>query len=158
VIVAVTAARVVQVAQHQVVDVVAVRHRVVAARRAVDVLGGVAGARVGRRAFVGIRRRHFDGSLVDVAVVIAVQVTVVQVVGVAFMRDRRVSTARAVDMGMRRVGGMIDHSAFSLVFDCVREGELDELGDVVVGEGVVDVFPVARTADETCLREDAKLL
>jgi len=80
VVVAVVAVRVVQVAADEVIDVVAVRHRLVPAALAVDVADLVAAAvvRRGTRGRVrGVDRQHV---LVDVVAVRVVQVAVVQVV------------------------------------------------------------------------------
>jgi hypothetical protein len=153
----VAVARVVQVAHDEEVHVIAVRHAVVTARRTVDVTRRMTRARVRRRALVGVGDRDRNRALVDMTVVVAVQVAVVEVVDVAVVIDRSMSTAGAVDVTMRLVNPMRDHSTFSLVV-CMREREPDELDDVVVGEEVVDVLAVARPIDETGLREHAKLL
>ena len=82
-IVAVAAVRVVQMAVDQIVDVVAVRHRLVAAPGSVLVPRLVPGAAVVRRAAVGIAGRHLDDVLIDVIAMRMVQVAVVQIVDVA---------------------------------------------------------------------------
>jgi hypothetical protein len=65
VVVAVGAVRVVQVAVHEVIDVIAVRDRLVAAAGAVNVILRVASALVCGGAGVRVRPRHFDGVLFD---------------------------------------------------------------------------------------------
>ena len=85
-------------ATDEVVDVVAVRHSLVAAASAVRVRCVVRSARVGGRARRRVARVHRDRALVDVAVVRVMEMTVVQVVRVVPVLDRRV-TARLTVLG-----------------------------------------------------------
>jgi len=80
VIITVIAVRMVQVAVDQIIDVVAVRDRFVAAPRAMDMAGFVPRARVSRRAPVGILRRHLYDMFIDVTRMHVMQVTIVQIV------------------------------------------------------------------------------
>ena len=66
-----------QVASHEVVDVVSVRHRVVAAAGAVRVACGVPGALVRWGAVRRLRCADLEHALVDVPVVAMVEVAVV---------------------------------------------------------------------------------
>ena len=100
VVVAVVAVGVVQVAIDQVIDVVAVRHRFVAAAGAVAVALGVLAAVVAGRAGRGVGAPDRQGVLLDRAAVLVVQVAVVQVVGVAVVLDGRVAAVRPVLMGV----------------------------------------------------------
>lgn len=95
--------RVVQVAVDQVVDMVAMRHGLVAATGAVNMVGSMAAAGVARRTERRIRRIAGDHMLVDVVAVDVVQVAIMQIVDVAIVPDRRVTAAGAVDV---RVVGM----------------------------------------------------
>jgi hypothetical protein len=104
VIVAVVAVRVVQMAVDQIVDVVAVRHRLVAATRPVLVPRLVAGAAVIGRAAVGIAGRHLDDVLVDVIAVGMVQVAVVQIVDVVAVANGAMT---AVGTVLVRVIGVV---------------------------------------------------
>jgi hypothetical protein len=88
VVVAVAVVRVVEVALDQVVDVIAVRHAGVSAAGAVNVVGGVAGAAVVRRALRRVGRVDGDRVLVDVIAVDVVQVSIVEIVDVAGVLDR----------------------------------------------------------------------
>ncbi len=97
-VVAVRPVGVVQVAEHQVVGVVAVGDRVVAAARAVDVVGLVGAARVVGRTGRGVRRADRERVVVDVVAVCAVEVAVVEVVDVAVVLDGLVAAARAVSV------------------------------------------------------------
>jgi hypothetical protein len=95
--------RVMQVAVDEVVGMVAVRDRRMAARRSVHVRGLVTRARVLRGAGVGVGRGHRDNVLVDVVPVRVVQMPVVNIVHMAVVTDRDVSAIRAVDVLMVRV-------------------------------------------------------
>lgn len=77
----------------QVVDVVSVRHRVVATPRTVHVVGGVTPAVVRRRADIGVGLVDGQDVLVDVVVVGMMQVAVVEIVHVTVVQDARVSAA-----------------------------------------------------------------
>ena len=110
------AVRVVQVAIDKVIDVVAMRHRFVAAAGAVDVSGFVAAAgAVDVSGFVaaavvvgraGVRVGGADGDAVfiDVVAMRVVQVAVVQVIDVAVVFDGGVAAASAV---LVRVVGVV---------------------------------------------------
>ena len=95
VIVAVIAVRMVQMPIHQVVDVIAVRHRRVPAARSVHVARVVAGAVV-RHASVGVGLRDLDAMLVVVIVVRAMQVPVVQVPHMISVPDGDVAAVGAM--------------------------------------------------------------
>jgi hypothetical protein len=83
VVVAVVAVRVVQVAIHQVIDMIAVRDRFVTATGAMHVPRLVAGA--GRGVAVGIRGTDFDDVLFNVITFDVFQLPIVQVIDVAVM-------------------------------------------------------------------------
>ena len=99
-VVAVIAVFVMQTAVDDVVDVVAVRYSFVAATFAVNV--AVAG--VNRMAAVRIGFIDTQCMLVVVAVVLMVQVAVVQIINVAFVFDGSVAAVCAVDVVMMFVG------------------------------------------------------
>ena len=94
VIVAVVAVRMMQVAVHEIIDVIAVRDRFVAATGAVDMRGVVAGA--GRGVAVGIRGADFDDVLIDMPRVRMMQMPVVQVIDVPVVLHRSVAAVGAV--------------------------------------------------------------
>jgi hypothetical protein len=98
VVVAVPAVRVVQVAVDDVVGVIAVRDRFMAAAGAVRVILPVITTRMGRRAVRRVRATHGELVLVDVVAMRMVQVPVVEVVGVPVVLDLRVAAVRAVLM------------------------------------------------------------
>jgi len=89
VVVAVVAVRVVQVALHQVIDVIAVRDRRVAAIRAVLVALVVVAAIVLGSAAGRVRRVDRQGVVFNFAAGLVVQVAVVQVIDVARLHWRR---------------------------------------------------------------------
>jgi len=93
-IITVVLMRVMEAAVDEVVGVLAVRNRLVAALGSVHVLAAV------MRAVAGVRELLVNGKrmLVDVVTVGLVQVAVVNEVDVAIVDDRRVAAAGAVDV------------------------------------------------------------
>jgi hypothetical protein len=98
VVVAVTGVRVVQVPGDEVVDVIAMRDRLVTATCAVDMTLRVTGAAVRRRARGRIGRADLENALVHVAIVAVMKVAVVEVVDVVAVKDGEVAAVGAVDM------------------------------------------------------------
>jgi len=93
VIVAVAVVDMVQAAVYQVVDVVAVGHGFMAAIRAVNVVGGVAGT-LAMGALVGIGGADVDDVLIHVIAMHVVQVAVMEIVDVPVMLDGGVTAIR----------------------------------------------------------------
>jgi hypothetical protein len=146
-VVAMIAVRMVQVSVHQIVDMVAVRDRLVSAAGAM-----LMGALYIRRAAGGIGRVDSDDMLVDVIAMHVVQMAVMQVVDVPVMADSDVTAAWAVLMG---VVGMVllvasGHGALllwvippgwaSLSLGGVIDGTLHQLQDMKIGQRVEDVL------------------
>lgn len=98
VVVAVPAVGMVQVASDQVVEVVAVGDRLVAAALAMTVDGVVRAARVLRRAVPRVPAVDGEPVLVHVIAMMMVQVTVVQVVDMPLVIDGGVAAASGVDV------------------------------------------------------------
>ena len=99
VIVAVTIVRMVQMSVHQIVNVIAMRHGFMAATLAVHMIRRVAGAFMWRATGrVGVA--HLDHMLIEMVPVGAVQMAIVQVIGVIAMTHRRVAAALPVHMRM----------------------------------------------------------
>lgn len=94
------AMRVMQVAVHQVVHMIAVRHRFMAAIGPVHVIRVMARAAVLGRALRGVFGIHFQAMLVHMAVMHVMQMAIVQIVGVAVVLDGGVAAGRAVLMGV----------------------------------------------------------
>lgn len=107
VIVAVIAARMVKVIAHEVVHVIAMRDRIVPARRPVPVRPLVRRTCVVRGALRRVRRSHRQAVLVDMPSVRVVQVTVIQVIAVAVVLDGFVPTGIAMNVRMVRVNGVV---------------------------------------------------
>ena len=105
------AVRVVEVSGDEVVDVIPVGHRVVAAARAMRVSLRMALAGVRRRARSRVRPIDAHGALVDVPVVRPVEVSVVRVVGVRAVRDRGMAASGSVHVGMVVVNGVAGHGS-----------------------------------------------
>lgn len=97
-VVAVAVVRVVEVTLDQVIGVIAVRYTRVAAGRAVDVAGWMAGAAVAGRALRRVGRVDSDRVLVDVIAVDAVQVSIVEIVDVIGVLDSEVAAVGAVNV------------------------------------------------------------
>jgi hypothetical protein len=87
------AMRVVEMAIHEVVHMVAMGHLCMTTTRTVDMTRVVPGAFVTRRASVGICRCYFERAFIDVVAVNVMQMAIVQVVRVTIMFDRRMATA-----------------------------------------------------------------
>jgi len=109
VVVAVVAVREVQVAGHQVIRVVAVRHGFVAAARSMLVAFLVAAAVVSGRATGGIGVADREAVFLHAFTPRMVQVALVQVIHMAIMLDARVSAVGSVLMLVSGVGA--GHSA-----------------------------------------------
>jgi len=107
VIVAMVAVRVMQVAVDQVIDMVAVGHRFMAAAGAVAVGLVVAVALVFRGAAIRVFGADFQHMLVHVIAVGMVQMTVVQVINVILMADGHMAALRPVLMGMAFVNRVV---------------------------------------------------
>lgn len=106
VIVTVIAMRMVQMAVHQVVDMVAMRNRFVSALRPVDMRLRMRATSMARRARIRILRRYFQRMLVDMIAMRAVQVPVMDVIHMIVVHDGGVSAAFAVHMRMGFVDGV----------------------------------------------------
>ena len=96
VVVAVVPVHVVQVTVDEVVHVVAVGHRLVAAARTVDMVGLVAAALVVGRTGAGVGIGHFHSMLIHMVPVGMMEMTVVEVVDVPVVQDGRVAAVGAV--------------------------------------------------------------
>jgi len=90
------AVRVMQVTVHQIVDMVAVRDRLMAAPAAMLVPGVVAASRTGPGAAVRMLAVDGDPVLIDMPFVRVMQVTVVQIVDMAVVVYRDVTAIRPV--------------------------------------------------------------
>lgn len=101
----------VKVSVHDVIDMVAVRNRLMAALSVVAMLLVMAFAGVSRRACGRVARTDRQRMLVHVVAVDVVHVPVMQIIRVSLMRDRLVSAAGAVRMGMSFVDRMVTHDA-----------------------------------------------
>jgi hypothetical protein len=96
VIVAVIAVRMVQMAIHQVIDMIAMRHGFVPAVSTVSVLLLMSRAAVVRRAFLRIRRGNLDLMVVHMIALSVMQVAIVKIIGVAVVFHGRVSAVWAM--------------------------------------------------------------
>jgi hypothetical protein len=106
VIVAVIAVRAVQAAIHEIIRMLAVRHRFVPAIRAVDMAVGMLRAFLAAVRMLGIDGDHM---LVDMVAVRVMKMAVVQIVDVPVMPDRLVAATRPVLMRMIPMRVMFAH-------------------------------------------------
>ena len=88
--------RVVEVAVNKVVNVIAMRHRLVSAARSVNMTRLVARTCVLRGADIGILFRDLDHMLVNVIAVHVMQVTVVQIIDMIGMLHGRMTAPRTM--------------------------------------------------------------
>jgi len=101
VIIAVRAMRMMKVAIHEVIDVVTVRNGRMSAAWPVDMIGRMGAASVTRRAGVGIGRADAESMLLDGPIrQRMVQVSVMEIVDMPFVIDRRVTAIRPVFVRM----------------------------------------------------------
>ena len=103
------AVRVMQMPPYQVVGVVGVRDDLVPAAGAVSMRLVVPAASVRRRAGRWIRSTRGQSALVDVVVVHAVEMAIVEVVGVITVPDGRVPAAGPVRVIVSAVGMVLGH-------------------------------------------------
>jgi hypothetical protein len=111
VVVAVRDIEVMEMAIHEIVDVIAMGHCFVTTVFAMLVGFLVARATVVRRTFVRIRRCHLNAVIVDVVAVNMMKVAIMQVIGVVIVFHCRMTTTGAmlVVMGSRMLGVRLRH-------------------------------------------------
>lgn len=100
VIVAMVAMRMMQVAINQIVHMVAMRHRFMAASGSMLVVCIVTSATMLRSALVGIGRADLDDMLIDMVAMHVMEMPVVEVVDMAVMQDGRMTAIRTMNMQM----------------------------------------------------------
>lgn len=119
VVVAVIAVRMVQMTVDQIVDVVAVRHRFVAAARPVHMTGAMAGTVMLRRAAVRVGGADGDHVLIDMVAMHVVQMAVVQEIDMVFVTHCSMAALRAMLVVVMGVLGAAGHRR-SPVGGCIR--------------------------------------
>ena len=107
VVVTVVAVGMVQVSINEVVDVIAVRHGVVAASGPMLVSGLVLQGRLGRCASVRVFVINGDSMLIHVILVRMVKMPIMEVVGVPVMTHSQMTAHRAVLVIVTPVGGVL---------------------------------------------------
>ena len=120
VVVTMTAVWMVQVGIHEVIDMVVVRYRFMAAIGAVNVSGLVTRGR--RSAAVGVSGADFDNVLIDVIAVRVMQMPVVQVIDMPVVFHSRVTAAGAVMMIVMRMNFVLAHNRGLSPPSCARCG------------------------------------
>jgi hypothetical protein len=94
------AMRMMQVAINQIVHMVAVRHRFMAASGSMLVVCIVTSATMLRSALVGIGRADLDDMFIDMVAMHVMEMPVVEVVDMAVMQDGRMTAIRTMNMQM----------------------------------------------------------
>ena len=92
--------RMMQVSLHQIIYMIPVRYRLVSTAPAMNMAGLMSPADMACRAGCRICRRHLKRVFVKVTFMGMMQMTVMQVIDVALMQDRRVPAVRAVYVSM----------------------------------------------------------
>jgi hypothetical protein len=92
--------RMMQVAINQIVHMVAMRHRFMAASGSMLVVCIVTSATMLRSALVGIGRADLDDMLIDMVAMHVMEMPVVEVVDMAVMQDGRMTAIRTMNMQM----------------------------------------------------------
>jgi hypothetical protein len=100
------AVRVVQVAVNQIIDMIAVRHRLMSTARPMNVLFTMSCASMQRGAPDGVVGWNLDHMLIDMPIVHVVQATIVQVVDMACVADTCMPAARPVNVVVIGVRGV----------------------------------------------------
>jgi len=172
VVVAVVSVLMVQVTRDEIVRVVPVRHGLMTAVGSVSV-GSVVSVTIVTIGAIGwILGAHLKGVLVDMSLVRRVKMSVVQVVGVAIVFDRRVAAPCAVLMRMIFVNRMFHCCSFAVVEvtrNMVRSRVVGQLGgmshpvedkieDVLICQEVNEVFPITPTTHEALRAQNTQPL
>jgi hypothetical protein len=98
------AVRMVKVAGDPIVHMIAVRDRLVAAAGTMHVARLMTAAAMVRSAAVGVFGRHLDHVLIDMVFMRVMEVTVMQVVGMAVVLDGGMAAARSVAVSVVGMG------------------------------------------------------
>jgi hypothetical protein len=106
VIIAMTAVLMVKVTVDQIVDVIAMRNGGMTAAGTMAMRGVMGAAAVPIRAPLGVRGTHRDGVFVDMAVMVVVQMPVVEIVDVIVVANCEVSTVLSVNVAVILVSAM----------------------------------------------------
>jgi hypothetical protein len=160
-IVAVVSMRMMEVAADAVVDVIAVRDRLVAAAGAVDMAGLMTPAAMVRSAAVGVVSGEVDHVRVDMILMRVVEVTIMQIVDVAAVAHGRVGNpdhadergrggsvrsrwSRGIFLSLSRIRGHCGAALGRMI-----DSAADQRQHMLVGESVEDVPGLATPLDQT---------
>ena len=86
---------------HQIIDMIAVRHRLVTAARAMDMAWLMTSATMVRRASIWVCRGHLDDMFIDMVAFDMLQMTILKVVNMTTVTYGDVPAIRAVQMRCR---------------------------------------------------------
>jgi hypothetical protein len=166
VVVAMVAVRMVQVALYQIIDVVAVRNRLVATTRAMFVRLLMAAAGMVRCTARGIRPVHFQVVFLHTALTHVVQMAVVQVIDMGIVVDGRVAAIWAVLVVVLCVMGC--HGSFRSFLGGWRRDRVQfsgmgqrieqQIDNVPIRQCIINVVALAPPNDEPLAAEQPKPL
>lgn len=114
--------RMVEVAAHKIVDVTAMRHRLMAAAGSMHMVWLVARAGVRGRAGIRVPRGDLQHALIDVVAVHGVQAPVVEVVDMIAVADGGVPASLAVDVRVLRMDLVLRHGQPSVISELRGKG------------------------------------
>lgn len=107
---------------HEIIDMAAVRHSLVAAPGPVNVPGLVPPASMAGRAAIRILRRYLQSAFVHVIAVHRVQAAVVKVVDVISVADGGVAAPLAVDVHVLGMNPVLRHSQTYVISEAPKKG------------------------------------
>ena len=154
------AMRVMQVAIHQIVHVVTVRHSRMSTARSVQVIDRVCGAGVLRRAGLGVGCRNGNQVLIHVVAMGMMEMAIVEIVNVSFMQYRHMPALRAVLMivalmgsfaAVCHVGAPVDGGRMRGScghFHGVLQDITDQIFNMAIGQRVENVLRFAPPRDQ----------
>ena len=169
VVVAVSLMRMMQVAIHQIVNMISVRNGLMAAIGTMHMLRIVTFALVSLCAVVRVGGAHLKLVFIDVAFMRVVQVAVMQEVGMTVMLDGDMAAVAVVLMGVVRMRDVLAHGVLLLVrnrkwvgavheFSGVRQAVHDQAAGVLVGQGIDNVFSHSLSAHDVFGAKNAQPL
>lgn len=160
------AVRMVQMAFHEIVDMIAMGHRLVSATCSMDVSRLVAGTAVVRRADVRIGLRDLDRMLVDVVAMRVVQVPLVKIVDMVAMPQSDMAAPRTMRVCMAVMVSLRTSVHFqspfiwvlrrrkhriseSMTLGRVLDSAFDQAQHVIVRQGIEDMLGFPTPGHET---------
>jgi hypothetical protein len=159
VIITVVAVGMVQVTVDEIIHMVAMRDRFVTAARSMNVSSIMSGAAMVGRATIRIIVAHFNAMFVYMIGVRMVKMAIMEIIHMAAVPDGNVTASGSMRVGVVGVMRKIASGHFdvlflkSAVFAGMRDGVLDELEHMGIGDRIDRVLALAPTLDQTGLQQ-----